>query len=389
MMLGWAKKIFGISAAPPASPAPTQAFPANTAMAQRIAAANLTPKTVWSLIERGDLKGLQELIAKDPAQLNATTKTAIRKRINLKMKPVHYAAYLGQEAALVLLHQNGADINEKAQNDYTCLHLAGRSKAGGVAAAYLLEKSTIDVNALSAHGTTALMEAARSGNQTAVREMLEKNAKTDLVTPQSPAAIGLAARNGHFGIVKLLAENGANINAPDSLLRRPLWQATLERREDIADYLLEKGAATDGSDLQGVTLLMVAAQRGNAKLLATLLAAGHDPNDRDNNGNTALHYACYDETADNARQVAELLIGHGAWIDAKNKMGEDPLGYARSKGRTTRTLIACLEAAQDDPAAVRTPSINDVFSAGAKREVKVMKTLTLRAPETPAAKLAR
>lgn len=385
-MLGWVKKIFGAAAQPAPqpptlAPQPAASFPQNKAMAQQMAAANLLPaKTIWNLINDGKITDLQELIAKDPAQLNATTKTSIRKRINVSMKPAHYAAFQGQEAALVLLHQNGADINEVTANGYSCLHLAARSKTGGVATAYLLEKSTIDIDALSNNGTTALMEAARSGSETAVKEILKKNPRTDISNAQSPAAIALAARNGHFGIVTALAERGADINSTDTLLRTPLWQAVLERREDIADYLMARGAVTNTADLQGQTLLMVAAQRANIKLMTALLEAGHDPTERDSNGNTALHYACHDDTADNAKKAAALLLKHGAWIDAQNKRGEDALGHARAKGRSMPSLVNLLEAAQNDPAVARTPSLNDVFQAGAKQEVKVMKTLKLRAP---------
>lgn len=373
-MFGALRKIFGAAAAPPAPPPPQVTV-------QQMAAAGLMPaKTIWRLIDSKDTRRLQELVTKDPAQLKNVTSASIRKRINLKMKPVHYASYLGQAEALVVLHMNGANIDEKAKDDYTCLHLAGRCKTGGVAMAYLLDKSTIDIDALSAHGTTALMEAARSGNQAGISELLKKGAKADIATPQSPAAIGLAARNGHFNIVTALAEHGADVNAPDSLLRTPLWQAVLERREDIIDYLLAKGASTATTDLQGQNLLMVAAQRGNVKLVTKLLAEGHDPTERDSNGNTALHYACYDENGNNAKQVADLLIRNGAWIDAQNKFGDAPLAYAKSKGRNTPSLIACLEAAENDPAAPRVPSMNDVFQKGAKREVKVMKALKLRAP---------
>ena len=377
-MLDALRKIFGAAAAEPAPQTPPVS--ATQSMTQQLAAANLLPpKNIWNLIESGDLKGRQELVAADPSQLKATRQYAIRKRINVKMNPVHYAAYAGREEALVLLHQNGADIDEKTKDGYTALHLAGRSKTGGVAAAYLLEKSNIDIDALSTHGTTALMEAARSGNETAVRVMLEKNPKTDTVTPQSAAAICLAARNGHFNIVTRLAEHGSDINAPDGLLRTPLWHAVLERRADIVDYLMGKGADTATRDLQGQTLLMVASQRANIKLMTALLDAGHDPTERDSNGNTALHYATYDDTADHAKQAAALLLKHGAWIDATNKAGEPPLAYAKSKGRTMASLVEYLAAAENDPATPRTPSLNDVFQEGAKREVKVMKALKLRA----------
>lgn len=377
-MLDVLKKIFGAAAAP-TTPA-TPPVSATQSMTQQLGAANLLPpKNIWNLIESGDLKGLQELVAADPSQLNATRQYAIRKRIHVYMKPVHYAAYAGREEALVLLHQNGADINETTKGGYTALHLAARSKTGGVAAAYLLEKGNIDINALSTHGTTALMEAARSGNETAVRVMLEKNPKTDTATPQSAAAICLAARNGHFNIVTRLAAHGADINVTDALLRTPLWHAVFERRGDIVDYLMQKGADTTGRDLQGSTLLMLAAQRANTCLMAQLLDAGHDPTEHDNNGNTALHYATYDDKDDNAKQAAALLLKHGAWIDATNKVDETPLAYAKSKGRTMASLVEYLAAAENDPATPRTPSLNDVFQEGAKREVKVMKALKLRA----------
>ncbi|KAI1453915.1 hypothetical protein F4805DRAFT_469754 [Annulohypoxylon moriforme] len=58
--------------------------------------------------------------------------------------------------------------------------------------------------------------------------------------------LALAARNGHADVVKLLLDNGAQVDAPSSQLRTPLWVATSrgqgENRLEAVSHLLKHGA---------------------------------------------------------------------------------------------------------------------------------------------------
>jgi cytohesin len=70
--------------------------------------------------------------------------------------------------------------------------------------------------------------------------------------------------------------------------------------------------------------LVEAVRRGDVQEVARLLAAGADPNVKDLDGHTPLHYAAEQCRAD----IAELLLKHGADPNARDNQGETPLHIA-------------------------------------------------------------
>ena len=74
------------------------------------------------------------------------------------------------------------------------------------------------------------------------------------------------------------------------------------------------------------------------EMVRLLLSAGADPNIRDNNGNTPVHWA---SRAGNADIVSYLLL-RNSQIDAKNKQGETPLHWAMRAGRVGAKVMGLL-----------------------------------------------
>ena len=73
-----------------------------------------------------------------------------------------------------------------------------------------------------------------------------------------------------------------------------------------------------------------------------LLAAGADPNARNNNGETPLH------RADSANDVTPLLAA-GANLNARDNVGETPLHEATAERSRSADVAAALLAAGADP----------------------------------------
>jgi len=70
-------------------------------------------------------------------------------------------------------------------------------------------------------------------------------------------------------------------------------------------------------DSNGDSLLHIAAQRGDLRTIGLLLRAGVDANLLGDMGCTALHYA-------KTKDVASLLLAHGASTEIRNEFGKLP-----------------------------------------------------------------
>lgn len=87
-------------------------------------------------------------------------------------------------------------------------------------------------------------KAAKFGGVEIVREFLDRfgNQYIDHRSMYNSPALVNAAYNGHFDIVNLLLDRGANINAGTSSHGTPLFYAVWENRLEMATLLLQRGA---------------------------------------------------------------------------------------------------------------------------------------------------
>ncbi len=92
-------------------------------------------------------------------------------------------------------------------------------------------------------------------------------------------------------------------------------EATVRRR------LASPGAAEHKDAFWGLTPLAWAAMRGDPAVVAAVLDAGGDPNERDSGGNTPLHQAAYF----GRDAAARLLLERGADPTATNAVGRMPV----------------------------------------------------------------
>ncbi|MBQ8517058.1 MAG: ankyrin repeat domain-containing protein [Akkermansia sp.] len=136
--------------------------------------------------------------------------------------------------------------------------------------------------------------------------------------------LSFACRLGErrFDIVKLLLQNGANVNATDQLGATALHVNIDSPR--IVDLLLEYGADISAKDSSGRTVLF---GKENVFVLCSLLNKGVNAKAVDKTGQTALHAAC-----DQLHQPELIgILADVSDVNAKDHNGQTPLHMLVSK----------------------------------------------------------
>ena len=104
--------------------------------------------------------------------------------------------------------------------------------------------------------------------------------------------------------------------------------ALKEHDLERVSQLLEQGADINERDLDGDTVLHVACYEGLTKVVQQLLGRYARPNATDKSGRTPLHVAAKRGHLD----IVELLLDHRAKVLAKDEYGNTPLSEAAEGG---------------------------------------------------------
>ncbi|XP_018569762.1 uncharacterized protein LOC108909819 [Anoplophora glabripennis] len=169
-------------------------------------------------------------------------------------------------------------------------------------------------------------------------KILVRKAGVNIKYDSGYSPLHLAAKRGHWEMVKFLVELGANVNFRDSDNKTPLYVAAKYRRWDTVRYLAEHGADVNVSNSDDITALHLAAEYGNLDTVLCLVEHGADVNVKDNNGNTALYLAVDSEiNQDDALHldvecdrlnVVRYLLEHGVVVNIRNNNANTALHQA-------------------------------------------------------------
>lgn len=113
-----------------------------------------------------------------------------------------------------------------------------------------------------------LLAAARKGDAAAVKQLLDQGANVNSKNRYGSTALFFACDRGHFDVVKLLVERGADMNVKDTFYNATaLSWAMSKKHENIVNLLVEKGV--DVTDALQMTV-----QSNDQKLFRTILDRG-------------------------------------------------------------------------------------------------------------------
>lgn len=140
---------------------------------------------------------------------------------------------------------------------------------------------------------------------------------------EGATALWCAAAEGHMNVVKVLVENGGDVNHPTSTNSTPLRAACFDGRLDIVKYLIQNKADLHIANKYNNTCLMIASYKGHLEVVKFLLSAGAKPDEKAHCGATALHFA----SECGHLNIVKALLSYNAQILC-NDFAVDPLQSA-------------------------------------------------------------
>jgi|GEM_PF-6803509 len=156
----------------------------------------------------------------------------------------------------------------------------------------------------------------------------------------------LACGKGSLPVVKLLLEQGADINAKNKEGVTPLMMAAVKGYKDLVQYLLEKGADSQIQAANGSTALMLSSWAGHVEIAENLIQYRCGVNLQKIDGFTALMLASL-----NGRfKVVAALLKAGAQVDLVKSDGWSALMLAAFNGRAS--IVQLLLETSADPSLI-------------------------------------
>jgi cytohesin len=204
-------------------------------------------------VRSGDLEKAEALLAEEPTLVD--TEEGGRTLLFEALRE-------DQRNMVLLLIDNGVDVNIKDEHRFTPLHCAAQQGYSEIAE--LLIAKGANVNATDMMGETPLHSAVLGGHKDVVEVLLAGGADLDAENLIRRTPLHFAARDGYVDVVEVLLAQGASVNVKDkSPGRTPLHYAAQQDHKDIAELLLAQGADVNARDLLSRTPLYWASTRAN------------------------------------------------------------------------------------------------------------------------------
>jgi len=238
-----------------------------------------------------------------------------------------YAVAAHHPAIVKFLLKAGADLKDVQGN--SLLPLRGDPEALGAALVAVQDTPNMVVFNTRASPEETQREAARKlwakfdGDDTALL-LLQLGALPNVRDNKGNTAIQYTSS---IAVLQALIAHGAdlkpeNINGDSPIIR---WAA--RDRLDLVKIALDHGANADAIDAYGGAALLLPAQNGDYDMVRLLLEHRADPNrpfKHGKDGRTPLMFAIMGGHLN----IVELLLEHGAQVEAKDDYGETALTYA-------------------------------------------------------------
>ena len=241
--------------------------------------------------------------------------------------PLYAALRAGQGEVAKLLIEGGANVSPLNSGTFRALsNLA--AKYGLVDVLKLLDHDKLGVieDFRLKSGDTILTSAVCRIDFELVSHLLRNGLDVNTKNEDGNSSLHLLLqkhKQTSMEMFKLLLSFGADINALNNRFESPLLCAIDCEEEKIISLLLELDCAVNTEVPLGESPLSLAVMKGQRKLTEALLQCGADINQKcGRDEHTALHAAV---RSFNRNGLAQLLVQHGADVEAEDVLGETPL----------------------------------------------------------------
>ncbi|KAI1743061.1 ankyrin [Xylaria scruposa] len=243
------------------------------------------------------------------------------------------------------LIDQGEDLRSRTNQGKTALHYASLNRYKRVdMMKLLLNSGAREIMSLKDNnGQTPLHYAAKSDCADGIKLLVEYGAHIDVIDNHGFSPYLWAVIAGGLSATRILLSLGGDVNSTSADGKSALgWAASLG--SSLMTGLLVKKGADVMSMTQNTQLvpLEAAAASGDWLTVRSLFDAGADPNYRDREGWSAIHWAA----EEGHWGVVLLLLNHGADINAVSSYGTSPLHCAANGGHND-IVIKLLERGAD------------------------------------------
>ena len=246
-------------------------------------------------------------------------------------------------AIVNLLIAKGADVRAESAKA-----LREAVNADNLEVFRLLLSKGADPNGKDESGESVLMAVIRYDSMESIQALLQAGADVKAVDKDQQTILMRAARTDYrsattnrITLLKLLINRGADVRARDSSGRTALhWSVEqimtegggFTARPEVVRFLLDNGAEVNAQDYLGQTALIkiVAAWKNPIAIPQLLIEKGANVNLGDKDGVTALMLSAEKGRSD----LVQLLLEKGATLDAKDKLGRTAIVHATEAGQT-------------------------------------------------------
>lgn len=198
---------------------------------------------------------------------------------------------------------------------------------------FILSATVCCTSLEEASDRASLVLAAKDGNLSMVQSLLEKGVSPNVRDSDGVPALMWAAEGDHIDIVRLLLDEGADVNAKKTKNGTTVLMETAEEgNTEVVKLLLDRGAKVNVKRTKdGITALMEAADKCHADIIKLLLDKDAEVNVKTtDDGTTALM-----EAADEGcTETVKLLLDKGAKVNVQRSTnGTTALMEAAEGGR--------------------------------------------------------